>query len=271
MKDQATPDEIRANVSRHYADAITAQTGCCGGGQSKCCTPPAAMGYESGALTDVPEAVAGSSFGCGNPLAFADVKAGQTVLDLGAGAGLDLILAAKAVGPDGHVIGVDMTPEMIKQARANIERAGFSNVEVREGLIESLPVESGTVDWVISNCVINLSPDKPKVFAEIARVLRPGGRMRVSDIVVKDLPAWVFESEMLYSTCIAGAISEEDYVAGLERAGLVDVEVVERVVYEAGHLRAFRDRDRHPEITDEMIAEVDGKAWSGLFVARKPG
>ena len=132
-----------------------------------------------------------------------------------------------------------MTDAMIERAQANAAAAGLANVEVRKGLIEDLPVDDASVDWVISNCVINLSPDKPAVFAEIARVLKPGGRMLVSDIVVEDLPDWVRENKALYSACVAGAISESDYVAGLRAAGLADVEVRDRLVYDAGQLEAM--------------------------------
>jgi SAM-dependent methyltransferase len=140
-------------------------------------------GYSVADVELVPEGVAETSFGCGNPVAFSEVLPGQTVLDLGCGAGMDLILAARKVGVTGKVIGVDMTPEMLTLARQNIARSGLTNVEVRQGKIEALPIESGSVDWVISNCVINLSPDKQTVFNEIARVLKPGGQMLVSDIV----------------------------------------------------------------------------------------
>ncbi len=183
------------------------------------------------------------SFGCGNPLAFAEVKPGETVVDLGSGPGFDLILAAKRVGPSGLVIGVDMTDAMIEEARRNAARAGFTNIEVRKGLIENLPVAAGSVDWVISNCVINLSPEKPRVFAEIARVLRPGGRFRISDIVVESLPEWIRGNAAAYAACVAGAIPEREYVAGLERAGLVDVKVESRLVYTAAQIRGLVDHD----------------------------
>ena len=183
------------------------------------------------------------SFGCGNPLAFAEVKPGETVVDLGSGPGFDLIQAAKRVGPSGLVIGVDMTDAMIEEARRNAARAGFANIEVRKGLIENLPVAAGSVDWVISNCVINLSPEKPRVFAEIARVLRPGGRFRISDIVVESLPEWIRTNAAAYAACVAGAIPEREYVAGLEAAGLVDVKVESRLVYDAAQIRSLVDHD----------------------------
>ncbi|MGC4119295.1 MAG: methyltransferase domain-containing protein [Myxococcales bacterium] len=187
----------------------------------------------------MPEDAVVNSFGCGNPVAMMGVKKGQTVLDLGSGAGIDLLLAAKKVGPKGRVIGVDMTDEMIAKARKNVRAAGLKNVEVRKGIIEKMPVESGSVDWVISNCVINLSPEKEKVFKEIARVLKPGGEMLVSDIVAQKMPAKLKNDERLYASCIAGAISEKQYLAGLRAAGLEGVEVRDRLVYDADQLEAF--------------------------------
>ncbi len=174
-----------------------------------------------------------SSFGCGNPVAFSDVQPGQTVLDLGCGAGLDLLLAARKVGDTGKVIGVDMTDEMLSLARENVAKAGFAHVEVRKGRIEVLPVESQSVDWVISNCVINLSPEKQTVFNEIARVLKPGGKMLVSDIVTDKLPFWVRRSGLLTVACAGGAISEREYLEGLERAGFHEYRVIAREYYEA--------------------------------------
>jgi ubiquinone/menaquinone biosynthesis C-methylase UbiE len=172
-----------------------------------------------------------------------------------------------------------MTGAMIERARANIAEAGFENAEIREGLIEDLPVEDASVDWVISNCVINLSPDKPAVFAEIARVLKPGGEMLVSDMVVEALPAWVRENKALYSACVAGAVSEADYIAGLEAAGLGGVEVRDRLVYDNAQVEAmYRDEAVDQRVVagvaDETIVraahEVTGKVASISVYARKP-
>jgi ubiquinone/menaquinone biosynthesis C-methylase UbiE len=207
-------------------------------------------------------------------LAFAQVQPGQTVVDLGSGPGHDLLLAARRVGPGGLVIGVDMTDAMIVEARRNAARAGLDNIEVRKGVIENLPVAAGSVDWVISNCVINLSPQKPSVFAEIARVLRPGGQFRISDIVVEELPQWLRESAAAYAACVAGAISEADYVRGLERAGLADVRVEHRLVYSAAQIRGLVGEDLERYGLDAgairgAFEEIEGKVWSAYFVGRR--
>ena len=288
--------------SAESIEAAAAETGCCtpapaGETSSGCCAPApaetsggccggadalgAAAGKASATTSELAEygteresAPEVASFGCGNPLAFAEVKPGETVVDLGSGPGLDLILAAKRVGPQGLVIGVDMTDAMIAEARRNAARAGLGNIEVRKGIIENLPVAAGTVDWVISNCVINLSPEKPRVFAEIARVLRPGGRFRISDIVVESLPQWIRENAAAYAACVAGAISESEYVAGLERAGLVDVKVEHRLVYSASQIRGLVDHDlKSHGLAPDAIAgaydEVAGKVWSAYFTGRR--
>ena len=167
-----------------------------------------------------------------------------------------------------------MTDAMIEEARRNAARAGFTNIEVRKGIIENLPVAAGTVDWVISNCVINLSPEKPRVFAEIARVLRPGGRFRISDIVVESLPEWIRSNAAAYAACVAGAIPEAEYVAGLEQAGLVDVKVESRLVYSAAQIRGLVDHDLKsyglaPETLAGAFEEVAGKVWSAYFTGRR--
>ncbi|MCX5753467.1 MAG: arsenite methyltransferase, partial [Candidatus Krumholzibacteria bacterium] len=237
-------DKIRQDVSKTYARAVekppSPGSGC------SCCGAPASTGvvaklagYSRDEISALPADAVANSFGCGNPVALAAIREGDTVLDLGSGAGIDLLLAAKIAGPKGRVIGVDMTPAMIERARENAAAAGLSNVEVREGLIEELPVESGSVDLVISNCVINLSPEKEKVFGEIARVLKPGGRFSISDIVTERLPGWVVELGALYSACITGAIPEAEYLDGLRKAGLADVAVNNRIVYDREQLAAL--------------------------------
>jgi len=277
-------DEIRRDVSEAYSRAVNAElppsSSCCGGSHKGVAVQSA--GYSKEELGALPAEAVANAFGCGNPLAFGEVRPGDVVVDLGSGAGIDLLIASRKVGPTGRVIGVDMTEDMIAKARENIRAAGLLNVEVRKGIIEALPVDAESVDWVISNCVINLSPEKPRVFREIARVLRPGGRMLVSDIVVESLPDWVRRDARLYSSCVAGAISEVEYLNGLGEAGLVEVEVCARHVYDKGQLRAFltselptgeagacgcggADRD----LVDKLAPLVEGKIWSAQFHARK--
>jgi len=278
-------DAVREQVSRAYTEAVKSKSGCCSQPIQKGVAAKIA-GYSRQELESLPPAAVVNSFGCGNPLAYSQVKEGEAVLDLGSGAGIDILLAAKKVGPSGRAIGIDMTDEMIARARENIGASGLTNVEVRKGIIEDMPVVSNSVDWVISNCVINLSPDKPRVFAEIARVLKPGGRMLVSDIVAENLPAWVKSDKSLYNSCVAGAISEEDYVAGLKQAGLAEVEVRERIVYDAAQLAAFIASELSPDgapaaccsgvsadnpIVLKAMEEFQGKIWSAKFFARKPG
>lgn len=267
---------VREMVSRQYEKAVTQPGGgCCGtstccGGSSKGVLAKTA-GYQEEDLAGLPADAVANSFGCGNPLAFSEVRPGEVVLDLGCGAGIDLLIAAQKVGPSGRVIGVDMTDAMIERARANIAAAGLSNIEVRKGLIEQLPVEDGSVDWVISNCVINLSPEKERVFAEIARVLRPGGRLRVSDVVAAHLPDEIRRNADLHASCIAGAISEDAYVAGLRAAGLTDVEVRQRVIYESSQLAALATTEGVAAAeTARLAAAAAGKIWSAVFFGRKP-
>jgi len=205
------------------AEPVEQQSSCCGSAQDE---TSKVIGYSEDELSSLPEG-ANLGVGCGNPLALASVNEGDTVVDLGSGAGIDCFLAAKRVGDSGHVIGVDMTPQMLEKARANAEKGGYPNVEFREGEIENMPIEDNTVDVIISNCVINLSPDKPKVFSEIMRVLKPGGKFFVSDIVVnQELPEAIKASEAAITACVGGAILKTDYLGGLEKAGLTDIEIL---------------------------------------------
>jgi arsenite methyltransferase len=277
-------DTTRRNVSADYARAVqAADRGCCNTSEPKGVAAQIA-GYSAAELAALPAEAVVNAFGCGNPVAYSAVQPGQVVLDLGSGAGIDLLLAAKKVGPEGRVIGVDMTDEMIARARQNIAAAGLVNVEVRQGIIEDLPVDANSVDWVISNCVINLSPEKHRVFAEIARVLRPGGVMLVSDIVAEDLPAAIVDHRHLYSSCLAGAISEAAYVAGLRQAGLTEVEVVDRLVYDEAQLVRFIGSELQdtgegclgggeisdPALVRQWAEQLAGKIASIKVRARKP-
>jgi SAM-dependent methyltransferase len=276
-------DTIRKEVSKAYAQAVSRPAtggGCCGGDKVSKGVAAKLAGYTTEELNALPADAAVNAFGCGNPVAFSEVKPGDTVLDLGSGAGIDILLAAKKAGPGGRVIGVDMTDEMIARARQNIESSGFKNIEVRKGLIEALPVGDGSVDWVISNCVINLSPEKHRVFAEIARVLKPGGQMLVSDIMVEGLPEDLRQDKQLHASCVAGAIPEAEYLEGLRRAGLADVEVRERLVYDTTMLRSLVDSEAEgggccgtsdrSEVAGRAAAVLAGKIWSASVYARKP-
>jgi len=240
------PEEVRKSVAQSYARAVDQPSP----GKSSCCCGPTRKGvtallagYTRELLTTLPADAVQNAFGCGNPIALAEIRQGDTVLDLGSGAGIDVLLAAKLTGPSGQVIGIDMTPTMIHRARANAEAADLTNIEIRQGIIENLPVESNSIDLILSNCVINLSPEKPRVFAEMFRVLRAGGRFVISDVVAEPLPSWIKELSQLYSACIAGAIPETDYLAGLRAAGLVDVAVRDRLVYGRSELSALIDSE----------------------------
>jgi len=218
-----TPTPIHETVREHYAERIKNSSSCCE--SDACCSPESSL-YPVDLLTTVPSDVASTSYGCGDPITLASLKPGQTVLDLGSGAGLDCLLAAKQVGPEGHVIGVDMTPEMIERAKANAKKVNLNNIEFRHGYLENLPVESNTVDVVISNCVINLSPDKEKVFNEAFRVLAPGGKLAVSDIVTDGpLPEQIKQSLSAWAGCVAGAVEAEDYIGMMKSVGFRDISI----------------------------------------------
>jgi arsenite methyltransferase len=243
MSNQVIPKDqidVRTTVREHYgAIAEEAQDGA----QSACCPSPSQSSccgsadesaqisivsrlYEDPDIAELPSEVTDISLGCGDPVTLASLKPGQTVLDLGSGGGIDCFLAAKKVGPAGKVIGVDMTAAMIEKARANKQKIGVDNVEFRLGEIEHLPVADGIVDVIISNCVINLSPDKPQVFREAYRVMRPGGKLAVSDIVTDGpLPEVIKSSLSAWAGCIAGALDVKDYIQAIEEAGFVDVQL----------------------------------------------
>jgi arsenite methyltransferase len=268
--------QIRQAVKEHYAAAVKSQSPCC---------PPNALqleaqwathtaGYGPGELKNLPDSV--TSFGCGNPLNFTDVREGDVVLDLGCGTGLDLILAARKVGPLGRAIGLDMTPTMIDVCRKNLALAQVTNAEVRLGEMEKMPVADSEVDWIISNCVINLSPEKDKVMAEAFRVLKPGGRIMVSDIVTIDLPEAYRESIAAWVDCIAGAVGEDEYLQLVRAAGFTDVKIVDRMVYSAASLRTFTGSacccGSSPEkVGSDLPERLDGRIASIKLSARKPG
>jgi len=247
------PTPIHEIVREHYAAQARSGSSCCGD-TSSCCDSKNAL-YPVELLTNLPDDVASFSLGCGNPISVAALRPGETVLDLGSGGGLDCFLAAKQVGESGSVIGVDMTPEMLERARLAASQLGFRNVEFRQGYLESLPVEAASVDVVISNCVINLSPDKPQVFREVFRTLRPGGRVAVSDIVTNGpLPEALQKDMEAWGACVAGALDVSEYTTGLTEAGFTDVKV--------------QPKGDASELIE--AAGLKGKIFSAAITARKP-
>ncbi len=243
------------------------QTGCCGSSQADVTQLTNALRlYPAQELADLPESVTGMALGCGNPLAIAGLKPGEVVLDLGSGGGIDCFLAARQVGPQGRIIGLDMTPEMVKLARQNAKKIGATNVEFRYGEMEDIPLPDESVDVIISNCVINLSPDKDKVFAEAYRVLRPGGRLVVSDIVAYGpLPDAVRNSPEAWASCVAGALDETVYLDKMRRAGFTDVEVMARNLAE---VEQWAESGEPPEPI-QHLGELKGKVASIKGTARK--
>jgi arsenite methyltransferase len=256
----STHEDIRAAVRETYARAATVPGAGCGPG---CCSPSAKhsleLGYTEAGLAAVPQG-ADLGLGCGNPQAIASLQEGERVLDLGSGGGFDCFLAARRVGPKGHVIGVDMTADMVARARDNARRIEVKNVEFRLGEIEHLPLPDASVDVILSNCVINLSPDKASVFREAFRVLAPGGRLAISDIVrVGELPDTVRDNLAALTGCIAGAASVDDVEGMLRDAGFVDVKVQTRADSRAIVQACFTEHD----LADAVA--------SGTIEARKPG
>lgn len=252
MNVQENVNDVHTYVRQHYASIAEASQqgktiGCCAPGQN-CCSPgdsSAAQLIALEAIQELPEDADVLSLGCGDPLSGIEITEGQTVLDLGSGAGLDCFRAARKVGRSGRVIGVDMTPEMLRLARQNQAKAGLENVEFRLGEIEHLPVADATVDVVISNCVINLSPDKPQVFREVYRVLKPGGRLAVSDIVTDGpLPETVRQNLSAWASCVSGALDMRDYQSAIEAAGFDSVQME--------HI--YLDKD----VVDDALEQLEG-------------
>jgi SAM-dependent methyltransferase len=229
--DKVKSKQIREGILKNYGMVASAASACGCGADSACCGPEGGgtegriLGYTEDELASAPEG-ANLGLGCGNPQGLAGIKPGESVLDLGSGAGFDAFLAARKTGSAGKVIGVDMTPEMVKRARENAQKGGYPNVEFRLGEIENLPLQDHSIDVIISNCVINLSVDKPRVFAEAFRVLVPGGRMAVSDIVATaELPELVMNDPILHAACISGASTIEDLETMMREAGFVDIRI----------------------------------------------
>jgi arsenite methyltransferase len=269
-------ENLRDVVREKYGQAaVRARSGatssCCGSavGEAACCDPITSNLYPHAEAEEVPDLAMRASLGCGNPTALAELKAGEVVLDLGSGGGIDVLLSARRVGPTGKAYGLDMTDEMLAVAEENKRRSGLENVEFLKGEIEHIPLPDNSVDVVISNCVINLSGDKDRVFKEAFRVLKPGGRFAVSDVVVRgDVPAEIRKNMELWVGCVAGALTDYDYVAKLARAGFEGIDIEPTRVYGVDDARAFLAAEGLA--VDELSAQVEGKFISGFVRATKP-
>jgi ubiquinone/menaquinone biosynthesis C-methylase UbiE len=278
VETEEAKDAVREIVKQRYGQAVTAVIK---GSKASCCGSTAAPGiagtdpitrdlYDAEQAGGVPEDALLASFGCGNPTALANLNVGETVLDLGSGGGIDVLLSAKRVGLTGKAYGLDMTDEMLDLAMKNKAKAGATNVEFLKGHIEAIPLPESSVDVIISNCVINLSTDKDKVLAEAFRVLRSGGRFAVSDIVVRrELPETVKKSMELWSGCIAGALLEKDYVAKLKAAGFTDVEVEPTRIYTKDDTAEMASSCCGEE-TETALKALDGAVMSAFIRAKKP-
>ena len=265
-------NEIKTIVRKNYAKIARQESNCCCGPKSSCCDDKNTnysvsrnIGYSDDEMKSVPEG-ANLGLGCGNPVALASLKPGEIVLDLGSGAGFDSFLAAKKVGPNGRIIGVDMTPEMLANARQNAKKGNYNNVEFRLGEIEHVPVADSSVDVIISNCVINLSPDKDSVFREAFRVLKTGGRLMISDIVLTaELPDLIKNSIEAYVGCLAGALLKNDYLKKIDAAGFQKIEVIDETYFPLNIIMndpADQIVSKFPELTIENVHEISKKVLS---------
>lgn len=273
-------DNTRNLVRDKYAAAVTSATAPSTSGGSCCGSKAKVLGvdvdpitrdlYSDAEASEIPADALLASFGCGNPTALAALSPGEVVLDLGSGGGIDVLLSAKRVGPTGKAYGLDMTPEMLDLARRNAETAGATNVEFMLGNIEAIPLPDNSVDVIISNCVINLSPDKDAVLAEAMRVLRPGGRFAVSDIVLaRELPPATQTSLELWAGCIAGALLKTEYEDKLAKAGFVEVDIEPTRVYSRDDAMEIVS-GATPEDAEQQLAAIDGAAMSAFIRAKKP-
>ena len=269
MSEAAMKEVIQAKYGEAAERARTGEPkgGCCGTGCG-CSDPITSDLYDADETSQLPEAAVAASLGCGNPTALIELREGQTVLDLGSGGGIDVLLSARRVGPTGKVYGLDMTDEMLSLARENQRKAGATNVEFLKGEIESIPLPDNSVDVIISNCVINLSADKGRVLREAFRVLKPGGRFAVSDVVVRgDVPADIRRSVELWVGCVAGALGESEYRQLLEQAGFTDIDVDVWRVYKVEDAREFLTSAGLD--VDTLAPQVDGKFTSAFVRATK--
>jgi len=270
-------DDVKQAVREKYGQAALRvvegnSASCCGPTSASSCGGPDPITsglYDELEKSELPEAAVLASLGCGNPTALADLKPGEVVLDLGSGGGIDVLLSAKRVGPAGKAYGLDMTDEMLALARENQRKSGIANVEFLKGEIENIPLPDNSVDVIISNCVINLSADKDRVLAEAFRVLKPGGRFAVSDVVVRgEVPPEIRRNVELWVGCIAGALEESEYIAKLARVGFTDIGIEPTRIYRAADARGFLETKGIDIAT--VAPAVDGKFISGFVRARKP-
>jgi len=269
-------DDVRTIVKEKYGQAaLRAKAGavsdCCGAtvGADGCCDPITSRLYDADEAGSLPELAVNASLGCGNPTALAELKEGETVLDLGSGGGIDVLLSARRVGPTGKAYGLDMTDEMLALAEENKQKSGLTNVQFLRGQIESIPLRDNSVDVIISNCVINLSGDKDRVLKEAFRVLKPGGRFAVSDVVVRgEVPAVIRKNLELWVGCVAGALTDYDYVAKLARAGFDAINIEPTRVYNVDDAKSFLASEGID--ADTIAHDVNGKFISAFVRATKP-
>jgi arsenite methyltransferase len=261
MKEEKIKEFVKDGYAKiaHKGGSCCKTTSSCCGNIDMASVISQKIGYSNEELKSIPDG-ANLGLGCGNPIALASLKEGETVLDLGAGAGFDCFLAANQVGEKGKVIGIDMTPEMVERAKENAKKGDYTNVEFKLGEIENLPIADNYVDIIISNCVINLSPDKPKVFKEAFRVLKPGGRLMVSDIVLlKELPDFIRDSIDAYISCVSGALLKEDYIAAIKNAGFQDIEIIDETSFPAEFLNLdplVEQIETYINISNEEIKDI---------------
>jgi SAM-dependent methyltransferase len=270
----STANQVKEEVRQKYGSAARAVAAegsvaaCCDPGL-RCCDPITTNLYSVDQMGSIPQKATQASLGCGNPTALIELKAGQTVLDLGSGGGIDVLLSARRVGPTGKAYGLDMTDDMLALARENQRQAGAENVEFLKGEMENIPLPANSVDVVISNCVINLSADKDRVLREAFRVLRPGGRFAVSDVVTRgEVPEAVRQSMLLWVGCIAGALEENDYRTKLLDAGFTDVDLEPTRIYNIEDARQFLTEAG--VVVDEVAPLVEGRFLSAFIRATKP-
>jgi arsenite methyltransferase len=271
-----TTEPLKDLVKEKYGQAAEraragAGSACCGTAPSasSCCDPITSNLYDSAQEGEVPELALKASLGCGNPTALAELRPGETVLDLGSGGGIDVLLSARRVGPTGHAFGLDMTDQMLALAEENRRKSGLENVTFLRGEIERIPLPANSVDVIISNCVINLSGDKDRVLGEAFRVLKPGGRFAVSDVVVRgDVPNEIRKSMELWVGCVAGALGDQEYTDKLKAAGFENIEIEETRVYSVDDARAFLAGEGLD--IDALARQVDGTFISAFVRATKP-